>query len=141
MLSWDEYIKQGSIRKTFPNKGVIKSLIQTSDNRIKTFSEISLNEQNSSIIFSNYYDALREICESIALLNGYKIYFHEAIGLFLREILKEDAIFAKFDKFRIIRNGVNYYGNAISLNEALQYIDDIKRIIDKLKLKHLKEFF
>ena len=38
MLSWNEYIKQGSIRKTFQNKGVIKSLMQTSDNRIKTFS-------------------------------------------------------------------------------------------------------
>jgi len=72
---------------------------------------------------------------------GYKIYFHEAIGLFLREILKEDVIFAKFDKFRIMRNGINYYGNTISLNEALQYIEDIKQIIDKMKLKYLKEFF
>ena len=140
MLSWNEYVKQGYIRKTFANKGVIKSLMQISDNRIKIFSEMTLNQQNSSIIFSNYYDAIREICEAISLLNGYKIYSHEAIGLFLREILKENVIFIKFDKFRIMRNGINYYGTNVNINEALQGVEDIKQMINKLKMKYLKEF-
>ena len=140
MLSWNEYIRQGYIRKISKNKGVIKSLMQISDNRIKIFSEMTLNQQNSSIIFSNYYDAIREICEAISLLNGYKIYSHEAIGLLMKEILKEDAIYIKFDKFRTMRNGVNYYGNNIDFNEALQSIEDIKQMINKLKMKYLKEF-
>jgi len=140
MLSWDEYVKKGVARKTTSNRGIIKSLIQMSDSRIAMISGISLNERNASVVFTNYYDSLREICEGIAILNGYKIYLHEAIALFIREILKENAIFMKFDRFRLMRNGVNYYGTPIPFNEASQSIEDIKQIIKQLKLKHLREF-
>ena len=140
MRSWEEYVKGGIVRRTQINKGTIKSLIGMSENRLKIFSEMKLTEQNASVLFTNYYDSLREICEAIAVSKGYKIYLHEAIGLFLRETLKEEAIFVKFDKFRVMRNGVNYYGTPIPLNEAIQGIEDIKKIINQLKPKYLKEF-
>lgn len=140
MLSWEEYIKQGIIRKTLVNKGTIKTLLQISDSRLDMISKIEANEQNASVLFTNYYDALRELCEALALSNGYKIYLHEAVGLFLREILKENIIFIRFDRFRQMRNGVNYYGTPVPLNEAVQAIKDIKDIISKLRTKYLKEF-
>ena len=140
MLSWSEYVKQGVIRKTVPNNGRIKALIIIADARINTISKVNMNKNNASIIFTNYYDSLREICEAITLSKGYKIYLHEAVGLFLREILKENVFFIKFDKYRIMRNGVNYYGTPIPLEEALQYIKEVKVIIDQLKLKYLKYF-
>lgn len=140
MLGWNEYINQGTVRKTISNKGKIKALIQISIDRIDTISEINLNEKNASVLFTNYYDVLREICEAIALLNGYKIYLHEAIGLFLREILNENHNFIKFDKFRVMRNGVNYYGKPVEFNEALQSIKDINQMVLELKSKYLKEF-
>ena len=140
MLNWDEYIKKGDIRKTTPNKGRVNVLIKMSDNIIDAISALTPNEQNASVIFVNYYDALREICEAVSLLRGYKIYSHEAIGLFLKGILKEESTFVKFDKFRIMRNGVNYYGTPIPLSEVLEGIRDIKQIISKLKLKYLNEF-
>lgn len=140
MLSWNEYVKQGIVRKTISNKGRIKALIAMADIRLKTISKITMDGQNASVIFTNYYDSVREVCEAIASLKGYKIYLHEAIGLFLREILKENALFVKFDKYRIMRNGVNYYGAPIPFEEALQCTKDIKGIINKLKLKYLKEF-
>ena len=42
--------------------------------------------------------------------------------------------------FRQLRNGVNYYGTPVPLEEAGQAIKDIREIINKLKLKYLKEF-
>ncbi|MFH0836964.1 MAG: hypothetical protein V1870_02440 [Candidatus Aenigmatarchaeota archaeon] len=138
MLSWNEYVKKGSVRKIVVDKGVIKTLIEIADKRIKVISKLGISEENSSIVFTNYYDSLREICDAICLLNGYKIYSHEAIGLYLRDFLKEQAIFNKFDRFRILRNGVNYYGKTIPFEVAKQDIADIEKIIKELKTKYLK---
>ena len=141
MLSWNDYIKKGIVKKTFPNKGRIKTLIKIADNRIKLFSKIEIDEQIAPIIFTNYYDSLREICEALAISKGYKIYSHEAIGLFLREVLKEITIFMKFDRFRQLRNNIHYYGVLLSPTETKKAIKEIKEIISQLKLKYLKEFY
>ncbi len=139
-LSWEDQIKKGNVRKTISNKGRIIALINFSDNCFKIFSKIPLNDQNSSIIFTNFYEALREICEAVSLSKGYKIYTHEAIALFLKEILKEDAIFSKFDRFRMMRNGVNYYAKPVLMEETLSAIGDIEKIINQLKIKYLSKF-
>ena len=46
----------------------------------------------------------------------------------------------KFDRFRQLRNGINYYGRTIPLKEAKETIKDIKEMINKLKLEYLREF-
>jgi|SRR3989338_4538382 len=140
MRSWNDYVKDGTIRKTMPNKGRIKTLINMANVRIDVISKIKIDEQNASVIFTNYYDSLREICEAVALLNGYKIYFHEATGLFLKEILNEESFFARFDKYRTMRNGVHYYGTPVPFAESVQCINNMLEIIEKLKIKYLEEF-
>lgn len=140
MLNWEEYVKKGLVRKTAINKGLVKSLINMADNGIQVISKLNLDENNCSVIFTNYYDSLRGICEALSLLKNYKIYSHEAIGLFLKRILLEEAIFQKFDKFRIMRNNIKYYGKMIPFEEAKQGVIDIKEIVDKLKSKYLEEF-
>ncbi len=137
MLSWEEYFKKGVIRRIQADAGVVKSLIKISDANLKTISKLKLDEETHLTIFKNYYDSLREICEAVALLRGYKIYQHEAVGLFLREILKEESIFYKFDRFRIMRNGLIYYGRLIEFNETKQAIEDIKEMIKFLKNKYI----
>ena len=140
MLSWNEYLAKGVARKAETNNSLIKSLVLMTDERLKFLAKIKLEQQNASVVFTNHYDALRELSEALALLKGYKIYQHEALGLFFKEILGENVIFMKFDKFRLLRNGVNYYGRHIPFEEALQGVEDIKDTINKLKLKYLGEF-
>ncbi len=137
MLSWEEYIKKGVVRKTSLDVNMIKSLIKTSDDGLDFFKNIVINNKNSCTFFKNYYDFLREICEAVAISKGYKIYQHEAITLFLRGILNENEISFKFDKFRILRNRIHYYGKFIPKEETLKAIIDIKQIIKILKSKYL----
>ncbi len=139
MLTWNEYLKKGLVRKTSLNKELIKSIVYAADNGINVISKIEINKETSSIIFSNCYDSLRKICEAIALLNNYKIYSHEALGLFLKEVLKEDIIFKKFDRFRLLRNNAQYYGKIIPFEESKQCIVEIKDLIQTLKTEYLKQ--
>lgn len=138
MLSWREYLRKGVIRKSFVNKGAIKILVETAETNLNIISKIKLNEKSYSLIFKDSYDILRSMCEAVSLLKGYKIYSHEALGLFFKVILKEESIFQKFNKFRIMRNSIQYYGKKIDYNEAKIGIEEIKKIIKALKIKYLK---
>ena len=53
MRSWNDYVKDGTIRKTMPNKGRIKTLINMANVRIDVISKIKIDEQNASVIFTN----------------------------------------------------------------------------------------
>ncbi len=140
MLSWEEFIREGIVRKISIDKNLILSLLKTSDEGLNFFKDTKVKEDNSSTLFKNYYDALREICEALALSRGYKIYQHEAITSFLKNILREDRISYKFDRFRILRNGVHYYGKIIPEKETEKSINEIKEIIGLIKRKYLNEY-
>ncbi len=86
------------------------------------------------------YDALRELLEAVALENGYKIYNHECYTAFLKEIINESYLGDEFDKFRVLRNGINYYGRKINQEEGIEiarlmvaFINNIKLLIKKNK--------
>lgn len=79
------------------------------------------------------YDALREYLESISLEKGYKIYNHECYSSFLKEILKMSREGDLFDELRKIRNGINYYGKNVTLEEAKMIIENLKELIKKFK--------
>ena len=140
MLSWNEYLSKGIIRRTSLDRNMIISLIRTAKEGIEFFEKDAVKDENARTLLKNYYDSLREICEAVALSKGYKIYQHEAITSFFKEVLKEEMISFKFDRFRILRNGIHYYGKDISKEETSKSIGDIKEIIKILTKKYLREF-
>ena len=54
----------------------------------------------------------------------------------MRDILKEQSIYGKFDRYRKLRNGVNYYGEDVDMETVKEAIKEIPLIIKELK-KHL----
>lgn len=140
MLSWNEYIKNGTVRKAVIDKGTIKALIMTAERNLKVISQIKIDEESASTVFKNHYDSLREICEALALSRGYKIYLHEAIGLFLKSVLNEEVLFIRFDKFRIMRNKLVYYGKETNAAENILAIRQITEMISQIKSGYLNEF-
>lgn len=113
-----------------------KALIKMSDNNFKTISKVHLNESTSSIIFTMLYECLRQILEAISLIEGYKIYSHEAYVAYLIK-LNESSISEKFDRFRKLRNGVNYYGKPILKETTENAKQEITIIINDLVKKYL----
>ena len=137
-MRWQDFIDEKKVKKTNKDLSKTKSLVNMSDNLIKLFSKIDIDESTSSAVFVNYYEALRQIVEAVATINGFKVYSHEALTSFLSEILKEDLISNKFDRFRFLRNGVNYYGEQIEVELSKESKTDILNIIKILKSKYLK---
>ncbi len=107
-----------------------------SQNSLQSLNKINIDEKNSSIIFSMLYESLRQILEAIGLMEGYKVYSHEAFTYYLNN-KKEYKIANLFDKYRKMRNGVNYYGKTISRKITLKARKEIKILCELLKYKYL----
>ena len=86
------------------------------------------------MVLVNYYDSLRQVLEAMSLLEGYKVYSHEAYYYYLKE-KKEYSIAEKFTRLRKLRNGANYYGEGVSINVSKAAKNDVidirKKLIDK----------
>ena len=79
------------------------------------------------------YDSLRERLEGLALLHGYKIYNHECYASFLSEVLHERELSHAFNRVRLIRNSINYYGKRLSLDDSREITKEIENLIQKVK--------
>ena len=137
-MKFEDFIKEGKVRKATPDRLMANSIIKNTLEDLKFLEMTKITELSKRKIVSNYYDSLRSLLEAISLLNGYKIYSHEAFTYFLKEILNQDALPLKFDRFRKIRNGLNYYGKSIQLSEAIEIIEELKTTINEIIKKFIK---
>jgi len=137
-MKFIDFIKKGEARKGEKDTNLSKSLVATAKSDLEFFNRCRIDGNSARKIVSNYYDVLRSILEAIAALDGFKIYSHEAFTYFLIE--KNERILAeKFDRFRRIRNSINYYGKSMEIEEAKEISEEIKQVIKILINKYLNE--
>lgn len=137
-MSFEDFIKSNDVRIASKDELLAKSLVKTAEKDLKFLENLEINENSSRKIMTNYYDVLRSVLEAMAAIKGLKIYNHEAFTYFLKEI-GEEGISEKFDRFRKIRNRINYYGKDIAPEEANDSKEEIKKLIKLLINKYLKE--
>jgi hypothetical protein len=132
-MNFKDFIKEGKARKSTPDKLMINSIIKNTLDDLKFLEQTKLSELSKRKLVVNYYDSLRSLLEAVALSKGYKVYTHEAFSYFLRDEVNQEVLAMKFDRFRKIRNGLNYYGKSIELLEAEDIINSIKVMIKEIK--------
>jgi len=135
-MDFNSFIREKKVIITTPDIKQSKSLNMMSKNNLKEIKKFTITHENSSIILSQAYECLRQILEAISLLEGYKVYSHEAYKYFLEE-KKEILISNKFDRLRRLRNGINYYGKPVSKETTINSIKEIEDIILKLEKKYI----
>lgn len=131
-MKFEDFIKKGLARRATKDIQLAKSLLKSAEQDLKFFHSIEINKISSRKIISNYYDSLRSLIEAVAAIEGYKIYSHEAFAYYLLERGQEN-ISQKFDRFRKIRNAINYYGKEIMAEEAKEIVKEITPAINKVK--------
>ncbi len=129
----DDCKEKGMIKTIRRDDNLVSSLIDSSENKMKSQNLLELTDITSGSKVSLAYDSLRELLEALAIKNGYKIYNHECYSSFLKEMLNESYVGEEFDKVRKVRNAVNYYGKGITIKEAKSVIEKIKSLYDEVK--------
>ncbi len=136
-MNYEEAFKKWRVRRGNKNENLARSLLKVTKRDIQFFNKLEMNEESARKLVSNYYDCLRSILEAMAALDGYKIYGHELFFNYLKK-KKENNLATKFDRFREIRNRINYYGEDIDVQQAKEVVGDIKTIINYLIKRYLK---
>ena len=137
-MDLNECLKKGFIKKTKIDKELVKSLIEMSKIKENAVNTAQIDKVNISAYVSLAYDSLREILESLCILNGYKVISHICIGELLKTIIK-DFDYEDFDRVRHIRNGINYYGTKIEFEQGKELIRKIFIIKNKILNNSVKK--
>ena len=124
-MNFKNLIENGIVKKVPKDEIRAKSLIKSSEQALGTAKEIPVQEDKLKTIFRELYESLRQYCEALGYLRGYKFLNHESIAIFLGEILNEKEISIKFDRYRKLRNGINYYGDAIKMATVKEALKEI----------------
>ena len=132
-MNFENSLIEGKVKKIMPNRIRSSSLFKSSIQAIETAKIIQLNSNTLKSVLRELYEGLRECCEAIGYLRGYKFLDHESITCFLKEILKEEVISKKFDRYRKLRNGVNYYGEDVDMETVKEAIKEIPLLVKELK--------
>ena len=132
-MNFENSLNDGKAKKVIPNKIRASSLFKSSIQAIETARIIRINQNALKSILRELYEGLREYCEAIGYLKGYKFLDHESIGYFLKDILKEQSLSMKFDRYRRLRNGINYYGEDVDIETIKEALTDIPEIVKRLE--------
>jgi len=117
-MDWKDCLKNRIVKDIKVDNYMIDSLIKSSNKRTNSQKRLKIDSETANSKISLAYDALRELLEALAIKHSFKIYNHECYTYFLKEILKESQKADEFDELRKIRNGLNYYAQEVSLEEA-----------------------
>lgn len=133
---FDYYIKENLVRKSSQNISMAKSLLQKAEIRLKRLSNEKINEENSSIVFEDAYEVLREASQSLMEIKGFKPYSHEALVSFLKEYaLLSDEKVNILDNYRVLRNNSVYKAEKVSLQKCSESLDFAKKSLLEIKNK------
>lgn len=132
-MFFQKSLKEGYVKEVFVDKLRSESLVKAANETLLTAKEIPLIDYKYRSIVRELYEALRQYCEAIGYLHGYKFESHEAITHFLREKLNKENISFIFEKYRKIRNGINYYGRDIPKETVEKALIEIPETIKQLE--------
>ena len=138
-MDLDDCYKKGFIRRVRENRELVKSLIEMSKSKEITVNSSDINSVSISSQVSLAYESLREILEAVSISKGYKVTSHLCLGELLKSLIK-DFDFNNFDRFRYIRNGINYYGTMIEIKQGKEIIKKIFEMRRDVLNKYLKDF-
>ena len=131
MKDFEYFLGTMDVRKISKDIELAKSLRNDLFERAKKALELNPKEY-TKIVFENIYDSLREFCDALLAVDGYKSYSHEASIAYLKNCGFNDSEILALDRFRYKRNGSKYYGKDISWEDAEEIKKFYKEMLNKI---------
>lgn len=136
MKHFQEFISSGKVQKRNIEPAEARSLFSQAQERLADLKTLPLHDKNASFRFEDAYEVLREALQAFLALEGYKPYSHEAVFCFAFERhLISEAEYYKLDRFREIRNDINYRGKLVTVNDTQELLHSVEKLLPTLKPK------
>jgi uncharacterized protein (UPF0332 family) len=131
------YVNNKLVKKVTINPGLARALITKAEVRLKRVTKVKITREESSIVFEDIYESVREALQSLMQLKGYKPYSHEALVAFVKEQeMFSLSVINDVDRYRILRNKSVYEAKQISLETCQEALAFATKVLPEVK-KHL----
>ena len=137
---FEEFLREGIVRKQMPNKSRAEFLIKESGNNynflLELIDKIEIGNNNANTIVKICYDILMELIRAKMLLNGFNasgLGAHEAEVSYLRTLGFDENDVQFANQLRFFRNGMLYHGTILDKEYAEKVIDFVKKMYQKLR--------
>lgn len=131
MKEFSHYVENGQVKEKSSAPSEARSLRVQGRERFKhRVKDEDVTEENTTFLFEDAYEALRQYLQSFMAEDGYKPYSHEAVIAYSKEkshLTSSEA--NKLDQFRKIRNDIRYRGETAQKDRAEEMIELAEKII------------
>lgn len=138
--SFEEFIKEGVVKKITPDYERAKFLIKESEKNysflLELLAKLKITNNNANNLIKICYDIMAGIIRAKMLAKGYNssgFRAHESEVSFTRSLNFNEPDIQFLDQIRYFRNGMLYYGTILDKEYAEKVIEFTKRIYLKLK--------
>ncbi len=134
MRTFEEFVKQGIVKKKKKDEARARDLIEGAEKRKHVMEKcLPLNQETAVQIMEECYDIMRELLEAKLSKDGYKSYSHEAVVSYLTNLGFPKDVVIFIDKLREIRHGTKYYGKAVSEEYAKKVKEFLEQVYPRLR--------
>ena len=128
IMNWKK-CEQEFIRKVFPDKEKVKSLIEIAESRLKFVKSFEITKETASFVIENYYEIIKELLTALLLKNGLRSKNHQClISYFYKEHPDYEFEANLIQQMSFLRNRLEYYGELIDKS----FLDKNQAEIEKL---------
>lgn len=131
MKEFEYYIESGQVKEKSSSPSEARSLRVQARERFKhRVQDEELTRKNSTFLFEDAYEALRQYLQSFMAEDGYKPYSHEALIAYSKEndfLSKSET--NRLDRYRKIRNDIRYRGETAQKERTAEIIELAQDII------------
>lgn len=140
LKKFDEYVKEGIVKKASINQERAKSLIIESERKmnslIESLEKIGIKNENANDYLEHCYDIMMFLIRAELYLKGFSSSgqgAHEAEVSYLRAMEFNENEVEFIDQLRYFRNGIMYYGKSFDKEYAEKVVEFTKKIYLKLR--------
>lgn len=127
---FEEFVKEGIVRKTTPDKERAKNLGLEAERKFNSLHEnvekIGVKDENANDYIEHCYDIIMFLIRAKLYAEGYSSSgqgAHEAEVAFTRNLQFSEKELQFLDQLRYFRNGVLYYGKRLDQEYAKKVIE------------------
>lgn len=140
LKNFEEFLSDGTVRKTSPDMLRAKSLVEEAERRNKFLGEllekIRMNDENANYFIESSYDILISLIRAKLLSEGFSSSgkgAHEAEVSFMRKLGFPEKDVRFMNDLRYYRNGILYYGKQFDADYGRKVLDFMSKVFIKLK--------
>lgn len=132
--SFENYLRGGGVRREGADPSKAKGLIRMAVSDMDRVKEEEISKESSSYVFKNAYDVIRTSITAVMALEGYNPHSHKGVIAYARDrlFLSEPKVL-KLNKFRRLRNNVQYRAERADVQEAKEIVGFMEEIVPEME--------